>query len=347
MVIDGRYPVYGANGVIGRYDQFNHGERELIIGCRGACGTVHFTEPEAWITGNSMVVHPTDDRINLDYLGYFFRGPANLDEIVTGAAQPQITRKSLAPVAVPLPPLEEQQRIVAILDEAFEGLDRAKANAEANLASSRELLCQLMTTKVSGTSDGRVMLSEICDVRDGTHDTPKYVERGVPLVTQKNIRPHGLCTRNTKHISEQEHTAVKRRSAVERGDILISMIGANRGMACLVDIDEEFSIKNVGLMRKCPQYNMRFLLYFLQSTEGQNYIESATNGGAQPFVGLGKLRAFPVPNPPLEVQEKVAAEVGELVNAADALGARYTAMQRFIDQLRQSLLAKAFAGGLT
>ena len=131
MVPDGPYPVFGANGIIGRYTEYNHEEPQLLVTCRGAtCGSVNVSEPFSWITGNAMVIRPKVDDLSLRYVEYFFRGAVDLDGVITGAAQPQITRKSLAPVRIGYPPLEEQQRIVAVLDEAFEGLARARAHAD-------------------------------------------------------------------------------------------------------------------------------------------------------------------------------------------------------------------------
>jgi type I restriction enzyme M protein len=112
----GPYQVFGANGVIGFYDKYNHEEAEVLITCRGAtCGTVNMSEPKSWITGNAMVVKPKDDRIDKSYLYYFLRH-TNLNPAISGTAQPQITRKSLEPFKIPLPPLEVQKEIVAQIE---------------------------------------------------------------------------------------------------------------------------------------------------------------------------------------------------------------------------------------
>jgi len=101
MDADGAYPVFGANGVIGRYQQFNHEEPQLLITCRGAtCGSVNMSVPRSWITGNAMVVRPKNGSINLRFLEYLFRGGIDLSKAITGAAQPQITRTNLAPLKI-------------------------------------------------------------------------------------------------------------------------------------------------------------------------------------------------------------------------------------------------------
>src|SRR5689334_22362767 len=92
QMVSGIFPVYGANGQIGWHNQFNHEEPQLILGCRGSCGTVHLTEPRAWINGNAMVVQPKNDAIDIAFLAYALKGGVDLADAITGAAQPQITR---------------------------------------------------------------------------------------------------------------------------------------------------------------------------------------------------------------------------------------------------------------
>ena len=141
MVADGMYIVFGANGIIGRYNKYNHEEPQLLITCRGAtCGSVNISQPKSWITGNAMVVRPKDTLLDLKYLEYIFRGGLDMSKVITGAAQPQITRANLEPVEISYPEsLTEQRRIVKILDEVFEKTAKAKENAEKNLQNAKEL----------------------------------------------------------------------------------------------------------------------------------------------------------------------------------------------------------------
>jgi type I restriction enzyme, S subunit len=91
-------------------------------------------------------------------------------------------------------------------------------------------------------------LGSVYDVRDGTHDTPRYVESGYPLITSKNLYSGRLSFDDVKFISEQDHRKIAERSGVERGDILLAMIGSI-GNPVIVDIDRQFSIKNVALFK--------------------------------------------------------------------------------------------------
>ena len=125
---NGEYPVYGANGIIGRYNQYNHKEEEILLTCRGAtCGEVNKSQPYSWVNGNAMIVHPLYDIDNhfLYYLSHTFKKHQGL---ISGTAQPQITRVNLGKILICLPPLDEQHRIVAKIEEIFAQLDAIEAS---------------------------------------------------------------------------------------------------------------------------------------------------------------------------------------------------------------------------
>ncbi len=138
LITDGNYPVYGANGVIGRYNQFNHEESEVLVTCRGAtCGTINVSEPYSWINGNAMVVRPTISEIRKQYLRYVLTS-IDWKNVITGAAQPQITRQSLSPVQILIPPLSLQQSFatkIAAIEKQKELIKRSIAETGTLLAS--------------------------------------------------------------------------------------------------------------------------------------------------------------------------------------------------------------------
>ncbi|UUC91582.1 restriction endonuclease subunit S [Comamonas sp. C11] len=156
-----------------------------------------------------------------------------------------------------------------------------------------------------------VRLQSAFDVRDGTHDTPKYQSVGFPLVTSKNIYGGRLDLSDVKLISKEDHQKISERSRVERNDILFAMIGSI-GNPVIVNTDIEFSVKNVALFKyysaslSCPEY----LLMVLQ-TESEG-MRARAAGGVQSFVSLGQLRANVVPLPPLAEQSRIVARVTNL-----------------------------------
>ena len=184
------------------------------------------------------------------------------------------------------------------------------------------------------------------EVKDGTHDTPKYHDSGIPFVTQKHIRPDGLDISTTRFISSEDHEKFFRRSNPGRDDILISMIGVNRGMSAIVNSDAVFSIKNVGLVKPTSQNNMKLLHFFMQSYLGQRIILRRSKGGAQPFIGLTELRAWPVSVCSVLEQQEIVSEVEHRFSIADKTDEVIDQSLSQAKRLRQSILKRAFEGRL-
>ena len=289
-----------------------------------------------------------DKNLDLFFLKYYLENFdwAKLTEGDVKVKGKTLNKEKLKEVPITLPPLEEQKRIVKILDEKFAMLETVKANAKANLQNAKDLFQSQLTKAFSNTTWEMQKLSEITEVKDGTHDSPSYYSEGIPFVTQKNITPSGFDLTNTKRISLQDHEKIYKRSNVEYGDIIIAMIGANRGMSCIVNTREVFSIKNVGLIKKSEKTYQEYLAYYLKSEVAQKYVSDASNGGAQEFIGLTSLRKFPIPLPPLSEQKLIVEQLDSLSEKTKALCAIYEKQIADCEELKQSLLAKAFEGNL-
>ena len=300
-------------------------------------------------TNEAIAALPILDRnLDLFFLKYYLENFdwAKLTEGDVKVKGKTLNKEKLKEVPITLPPLEEQKRIVKILDEKFAMLETVKANAKANLQNAKDLFQSQLTKVFSNTTWEMQKLSEITEVKDGTHDSPSYYSEGIPFVTQKNITPSGFDLTNTKRISLQDHEKFYKRSNVEYGDIIIAMIGANRGMSCIVNTREVFSIKNVGLIKKSEKTNQEYLAYYLKSEVAQKYVSDASNGGAQEFIGLTSLRKFPIPLPPLSEQKRIVKELDTLSEKTKALQDIYKKILLDCDELKQALLQKAFEGEL-
>ena len=159
----------------------------------------------------------------------------------------------------------------------------------------------------------RSTLEKACSlVTDGTHDSPKETTTGFPLVTGKCITGGRINLGVAYLISEADHRAVIARSRPEFGDVLFANIGNSIGELARVETDTEFSIKNVALFKPGPRLDSRFLKYYLLAPPVQSYVRTTTFGSAQPFIGLGTLRGFPIPLPPLSEQRAIAHILGTL-----------------------------------
>ena len=144
-----------------------------------------------------------------------------------------------------------------------------------------------------------VRLSEVIDVRDGTHDSPKYVPEGIPLVTSKNLSNGTIDYGNVKYITQSDADKINERSAVSDADILFAMIGSI-GNPVLVKKDREFCIKNMALFKRYADTNidmnyMYWFFYFVQYS-----LKAEASGGVQSFISLTRFREYPFPLPPYE-----------------------------------------------
>ena len=144
---DGKYPIYGANGIIGYFDRYNHEDPEVIVGCRGQCGNVFLTPPKSWITGNSMVIHTKRDRVSSKKFLSYSLTSSDLSYLITGSAQPQITGE-IKRHRVSLPSPQEQQKIADCLS-SLDDLIRAQGERiEALKQHKKGLMQQLFPQEV-------------------------------------------------------------------------------------------------------------------------------------------------------------------------------------------------------
>jgi len=179
-----------------------------------------------------------------------------------------------------------------------------------------------------------VRCQDVIDVRDGTHDTPKYITQGIPLITSKNLTRGFLDFSDVFFISEADHKQIKKRSKVDKDDIIMPMIGTI-GNPVIVDTDKEFSIKNVALFKfENSSVFSPFFYYLLQSPLIVNQLAADAQGVTQQFVSLGSLRDLQIPLPPLAEQKRIAA----IAQKADRL--RRT--RRYALQLSDTYLRSVF-----
>jgi len=178
--------------------------------------------------------------------------------------------------------------------------------------------------------DWEVMsLSTVSDVRDGTHESPKFYATGVPFITSKNISDGRIDLSNIAFISEDDAREFNKRSRVSKGDILMSMIGTI-GNVALVDLEPDFCIKNVALVKPFGA-SAGFLIQLLRSTAFQGYLDGQLAGGIQKFISLGRLRDLPIPLPPFPEQRAIAtvlSDIDALITALDKLIAKKRAIKQ-------------------
>ena len=341
------------SAVVGSYTYFADGDVLLakITPCfengklgiaDGLCNGIGFGSSEY------MVFRP-DPTVSKEWLYYFLSRETFREEgasRMTGAVgHKRVSKEFIEDYPIPVPPLAEQQRIVGLLDEAFEGLATAKANAEKNLQNARALFESHLQSVFAQRGPGWVetTLGDAYDVRDGTHDSPKYHATGYPLITSKNLKREGLSFDDVRLISEQDYTKINERSAVHKGDVLFAMIGTI-GNPTLVEVEPNFAIKNVALFKNPNGQSGAFLKHYLDSGMVISKMMKEAKGTTQKFVGLGYLRGFPLNLPPLATQLKIVEELDSLAEETQNLARLYERKLAALEALKKSLLHQAFTG---
>ena len=192
---------------------------------------------------------------------------------------------------------------------------------------------------------GIFKMKDIYDVRDGTHDSPKYYEKGFPLITSKNLKDGKLNFDKIQYISFSDYEKINERSKVDIGDILFAMIGTI-GNPVVVKNEPNFAIKNVALFKMPSNQNSDFLKYYLNKSSVINKMQMEAKGTTQRFVGLGYLRDFPIFIPHISEQQQIVSKLDALSAKCKELENNYLKTINDCDELKKAILAKAFNGEL-
>jgi len=322
----------------------------VIMSTRAPIGHLAIPEvPMAFNQGCRGLV--PNERLNTKYLYYFlFFSREALNDLGTGATFKELASSALGKFQIPLPSLEEQRRIVAVLDEAFAAIATATANAEKNIVNARELFECELDREVGWQKHSLVQLESLADeITDGDHQPPPKSKSGVPFITISNIHKdlHEIDFSDTFLVSRDYYEGLSPKRQPRAGDILYTVTGSF-GIPVVVEGRREFCFqRHVGLIRPKPDVDSRWLYYVLRSRTAQRQADGAATGAAQRTVGLKALRNFSVPSIPREEQQRIARQLGQLRSEVEHLRRGYAERVQMLAALKQSLLHRAFCGELT
>ena len=335
----GGYPIYSGYRYVGYYNEYNIDKNTLIIIARGVGGTgdVKLTKEKCYLTNLSIAVFPfNNNSVNTLYLYYYFL-LHNLRYLDSGSAQSQITISDLEKLVIKLPPLETQKKIAVVLsslDDKIELNNKINQNLEQQ---AQEIYNQLILTQELKEKT----LSEIIEITDGTHDSPKVKEDGYYLITSKHLSKYGINKDNANYISEEDFNKINERSKVDKYDILMSMIGTVGLVSLIIEDDIDFAVKNVGIFKTSLQKDyIYFIFSYLLSSSTQNYVKSHLAGTTQKYISLGELRNLKIKLP----NKKILASFNELVYPIYQKIINNTNEIKILTQLRGTLLPKLMSG---
>ena len=239
-------------------------------------------------------------------------------------------------IKIPSPSFEEQEQIgnyfhnldnlITLHQRKFDELKTAKTYFLQNMFPAKgEKVPRIRFHGFTGDWEQR-KLNELSDVRDGTHDSPKYINMGHPFITSKNVGSGFINYDNIQYISDEDYEKINKRSKVEIHDILMGMIGTIGNLALIRD-EPDFAIKNVALIKNTGNVDYQFLYQELQTASIISQLSAEMDGGTQKFISLKKIRELNIIYPEKKEQQKIGFYFSNLDNLI-------TLHQRKLDQLK-------------
>lgn len=348
------YPLYGANGKIGFYKEYSHEYPTLLITCRGAtCGVMNISEPKSYINGNAMALDNLSCHVELKYLYYYLK-KRGFKDIISGSAQPQITRQGLNKVKIPLPPLETQKKIAAILDKA----DELRCN-DQKILEKYDQLAQSVFLEMFGDpvfNQNRwpqLTLPEF--IKKERHSIKRgpfggalkkevFINEGF-LVYEQYHAINDDFSMARYFIDEAKYKELKGFKVVP-GDLIISCSGVTLGRIAEIPKDALPGIINQALLKIFLDQNKMNRTYFkflFRHKRIQDILFGFSRGSGIPnFPPMGTIKSIFFPTPPIKLQNKFAFII-EHIETQKQLARQ--SLQKS-EELFQSLLQGAFKGDL-
>ncbi|MBD2599293.1 restriction endonuclease subunit S [Microcystis viridis] len=325
---------------------------DVLISTRGDLGKVALVPKrynDSNINAQLVLLRPNPHKIDPLYLLYCFEGDrvkGQISQLQTGTALKQLPVGNLKRIKIPLPPLEEQRRIAAILDKA-DGVRRKRKEA---IRLTEELLkstfLEMFGDPVTNPKGWEIKkLEEVTTkITDGVHSRPNYTEQGVPFISVKDITTGELKFDDCKFISEEDHKKYKKRCNPDLGDILYTKVGATYGRPALVNVKSEFSLYvSVCLIK--PQRDLifpEFLKEALATPALKRQADRSIKGIGVPDLHLNMIKDFIVPVPPIYKQKEFLEIASKIQSSKESL----TSCSQESENLFNSLLQRAFRGEL-
>lgn len=301
-------------------------------------------------TNEAIVNFPPKKGLSLAYLHKYFlyydwEKSCEGDTKVKGKT---LNKEKLKNIDVLLPPLDEQERIVKVLDDAFEKIDAIKTTAETNLQNAKDLFQTSIKASYSIEVHNCARLGDVGYITDGDHLPPPKSKQGIPFITISDIdkETNSICFDDTFYVPKSYFEGLKDYRKPKIGDVLYTVTGSY-GIPVLVDGKRNFCFqRHIGLIRPTEKLLPTYLFYWILSPDTKMMADEVATGAAQKTVSLKSLRDFSIPLPPLPIQKQIVAKLDSLSEKVKQLESNYKQVLADCDELKKSILKKAFNGEL-
>ncbi|EAH4556924.1 restriction endonuclease subunit S [Campylobacter jejuni] len=357
--ISGIYPYYGASGIVDYIDKYIFDEELVLIGEDGAKwdafeNSAFIASGKYWVNNHAHILKPNNEILINKFLVYFLNY-SNLEKYITGATVKKLNQQKLKQIEIPLPPLKEQERIVGILDESFAKIDESIKILEQNLLNLDELMQSALQKAFNPLKDNAKenyklpqgwewkSLGDISNYGKTSQVKPSQLKGNDWILELEDIeKESGVLLQK---VLFQDRQSKSNKIKFNKGDILFGtlrpylkkVIIANDNGACSSEI-MPFSTGN--------SIANHFIYYYLFANFLHDRISSLTYGARMPRLGTKDGKSLQIPLPPLKEQEQIAKHLDFVFEKTKALKELYTKELKDYEELKQSLLNKAFKGEL-
>lgn len=334
--LNGKYPIYGSGGIMGYADTYLCGPKTVVLGRKGNINNPIFVEEPFWNVDTAFGLVANQEILLPKYL-YYFCVQYDFEKLNTTVTIPSLTKANLLNVTITLPTITQQHMIVSLLDKVSNLIvKRRQQLAKLDELVKARFIEMFGDIIINPFGWKKECLGVVCDVRDGTHDSPPYYDTGFPLVTSKNVTKGKIDLTECALICEADYQKINERSKVDIGDIVMPMIGTI-GKPVIVDIEPSFAIKNVALIKFKPDSSVIniYINALLQSDYFDGVVHNKSRGGTQKFISLGDIRKLTILVPPLETQHQFAAFVTQTDKLESAIQQSLTQLETLKSSLMQ------------
>ncbi|MHA1974394.1 MAG: restriction endonuclease subunit S [Candidatus Hodarchaeales archaeon] len=296
-----------------------------------------------WMFSSRMLRVRPNNEVDSRFLSYFFqqrRFRNFILNISVGATMPSINTEIMKSLPISYPPLPEQKAIAEILCSLDDKIDLLHRQNKTLEQMAETLFRQWFVEEAEDDWED-FLITELFEIRDGTHDSPKKTKMGKKLITSKHLQTNHIDFESAYYISEDDYNDVNRRSMVETKDILFSMIGTIGNIYIEESETIEYAIKNVGLFKTSQNIDWCYFTYlWLKSDLGKQFIHENRSGSTQEYISLGSLRSIEFYLPSKKIIPKFNETVKDYF-----LKIRINQKQiHTLEKLRDTLLPKLISG---
>ena len=315
LIENGKYDVYGANGIIGKYNDYNHTEATVLITCRGAtCGNIHLSKPYSYINGNAMALDNLDEsRCIKEYLYYYLKS-SDLTNAISGSAQPQITIQGLKKINLKLYDIKKQKEIVSILKSIDKLIEKKQEEIELCSQLIKSQFVEMFGTNKKSKYPFDSLNNLSLKITDGKHGGCNSEENsGYYFVGATEIYNDKINYQTAKEITQNDFEKDYKRCDLKNNDFVIVNTGATIGKSAIVNSalsDHTLLQKSVALIR--PKQELISPIYLKYCYDANPDMYNKGNGCARINLLLSQIKETMIPVPPLELQNKFADIVKQI-----------------------------------